>query len=94
LYVSFAVSVTTKSQSLGLVGALPIFLTNSDFTNDVGGIVQISLSSQVIVASSQLVVTVRFRGSHILPHHPSVYSVPSYINLLNTGIVSKKNLKV
>jgi hypothetical protein len=78
LYVSFTVSITTKSQSLGEVGAEPIFLTNSDFWNVVGGIVQISLSSQVIVASNQLVVTVRLRGSHILPHlvhHHTIFNI-------------------
>jgi hypothetical protein len=78
LYVSFTVSVTTKVQSLGEVGAEPIFLTNSDFWNVVGGIVQISLSSHLIVAFSQLLVTVRLRGSHILPHllhHHTIFRI-------------------
>jgi hypothetical protein len=88
LYVSFTVSVTTKVQSLGEVGAEPTFLTNSDFWNVVGGIVQISLSSHLIIASSQLLDTVRFKGSHILPHHHRIYSVQLYTILLNTGIVS------
>jgi hypothetical protein len=78
LYVSFTVSVTNKSQSLGEVGAEPIFLTSSDLAKVVGGIVQISLSSHVIVASSQAEVTVRLRGSHILPpffHHHTIFKI-------------------
>ena len=64
------VSVTTTVQSLGVAGAEPIFLTNSDLANVVGGMVLRLLSVHIIVASNHDVDAIRLVGSPTLPPQP------------------------
>ena len=64
------VSVTTTVQSLGLLGAEPTFLTNSDLSNVVGGMLLRLLSVHLIVASAHDVVTWKLVGSPTLPPQP------------------------
>ena len=64
------VSVTTTVQSLGVAGAEPTFLTNSDLEKVVGGMLLRLLSVHLIVASNHDVVTWKFVGSPTLPPPP------------------------